>query len=231
MPDEASQKKLVPPSSADVLLQADLVQLQQSYEHYRHLENIRLKYIVWLYSFVLALLAFIGTIYTVDPSFVDFDKISLLVLASFTITFFSFFAHLQVNTTEAAISAHDALIARIYKTIYKDMHEELIAKPFSIARIEGKRGSIFLRVFSADSDPTRWLSKVFTAAPAFLSALIGCGLLVSSKKLFDIGEAYTWALYGAAFAAGSVGLISILDALFTRNTQPLFERSQRGIED
>jgi len=214
--------------SEEILLQADLAQLQQSYEHYRHLENIRLKYIVWLYSFVLALLAFVGTVFTVDPNFLEFDRVSLMVLASFTITFFAFFAHLQVNTTEAAISAHDAVIARIYRSIYRARHGDLIAKPFSVARIEGKKGSLFLRLLSAKGDPTRWLSRIFTAAPAFLSASVGCGLLISSQGVFDLGDAYTWALYGAAVFAGLVGLISMLDAIFTRNTQPELEKEEES---
>ena len=163
---------------------------------------------------------------TVDPNFLEFDRVSLMVLASFTITFFAFFAHLQVNTTEAAISAHDAVIARIYRSTYRSKHFELIAKPFSIARVEAKKGSLFLRVLSDKGDPTRWLSRIFTAAPAFLSASVGCSLLISSQGVFDLGNAYTWALYGAAISACFVGLVSILDALFTRNTQPEFEKEE-----
>lgn len=213
----------VPAPDRDRIFEADLVQLQQSYEHYRHLEEIRLKYIVWLYSFMLGLLAFIGAIFGVEGGDLPVNRTGIMVIASFMITFFAFFAHLQVNTTEAAISAHDALMRRIYRSVYKDKYNEFIAQPFAQARLDGKRGSLFLKLLPADSDPTRLLSRMFTATPAFLSAIIGCGILVNSIGFYNFGGVYSGMLYLVALASAVVGITALIDALLTKDSRPRFE--------
>lgn len=110
--------------------QVDLEVFGQSWEHYRHLENIRQKTATFYYTLIATIVTGMGFLLNLkDPGNSDLIVTVALGLTN-VVTLYGVFAYFAVVKLQAARSAHGALIQTILMRAYGSHFEELYNTPF-----------------------------------------------------------------------------------------------------
>lgn len=158
--------------------EADKILITQSFSHYQHLENSRLKYIIWMYSFFLATLGVVA-LFAREVELTQLSSaliprfLTILSCSALLVNFiFGFFIYLQVVATQAAISAYDTVIGRIMGDIYGSPEDAKLAfdLPFQSTRVAILKESPITQIVVNDrtKDLTPIISKFLVSLPTML---------------------------------------------------------------
>ena len=102
----------------------------QSWEHYRHLENIRQKTTTFYYTLIATLVTALGLLANFKDSASTDQIASIAICLSNVVVLYGVFAYFAVIKLQAARSAHGFLIQRILARSYGDQFSERYDLPF-----------------------------------------------------------------------------------------------------